>query len=65
MKAMRAGQKGNFAECRNGLLSHFDGPDGRGRRRWREIFGYERRPDEAKGGKPFIAREERKSSSDS
>ena len=55
--------KGNFAGQRNGLLSLFDDPDGRGGRRWRESFGYERRS-EKKGGQPFIARGSPRSSSD-
>ena len=58
-------KKGNFADQRNGLLSLFNDPEGRGERNWRESFGYERRPEKPKGGKPFIAREAPKSSSDS
>ena len=63
--AQRGGKKGNFAESRNGLLSLFDDSDRRSDRNWRESFGYERRPEEPKRAKPFIAREARKSSSDS
>ena len=61
----RGGDKGSFADRREELLLRFPDPDGRGERSWRETFGYERRPEKAKGGKPFIAREARKSSSDS
>jgi hypothetical protein len=64
--AARGGaKKGSFANAHNGLLPLFDDPDGRGGRRWREVFGYERRPEKPKGGKSFIAREAPKSSSDS
>ena len=65
MQAMRAGQKGNFAASRNTLLSLFDDPDEDGERSWRETFGYERRLKEIRRGRPFIARELRKSSSGS
>jgi hypothetical protein len=67
-KARAAGKgrkKGNFADQRNGLLKLFTDPDARGERSWRESFGYERRPEKRKGGEPFIAREARRSSSDS
>jgi hypothetical protein len=63
--AKHGGRKGNFAESRNGLLSLFSDPDGRGERSWRETFGYERRPVKPEGGQPFIAREAPISSSDS
>ena len=65
LAARRDGRKGNFASSRNGLLSHFAGHTGQSERRWREAFGYERRPEKGPGGKPFIAREAPKSSSDS
>ena len=61
--AQRGGKKGNFADQRNGLLSHFSDRGGRGETSWREIFGYERRPAKPKGGEPFIARGAQKSSS--
>ncbi len=65
LAARRGGKKGNFADSRNGLLSLFSDPDGRGERSWRETFGYERRPVKPRGDQPFIARAAPKSSSDS
>ena len=61
----RGGDKGSFGDRREELLSRFPESDTSGERRWRETFGYERRPEKPKGGKPFIAREARRSSSDS
>ena len=60
----RGSKKGSFADSHNGLLPLFSGPDGQGERRWREVFGYEPRK-VARKGEPFIAREARRSSSDS
>lgn len=65
LAVQRGGKKGNFAESRNGLLSHFSDRGGRGETSWRESFGYERRSAKPKGGQPFIARGAPKSSSDS
>jgi hypothetical protein len=59
--ARRGSNKGSFADSHNGLLPLFDDPDGRGQRRWPEVFGIERR--EKKVG-PFNALEARRSSSD-
>lgn len=63
--APSSSKKGSFAEQRNGLLSLFTDPDGRGERSWRESFGYERRPEKPKRGQPFIARGSPQSSSGS
>ena len=54
--------KGSFTDAPELLLTLFSDPDARGSRRWREVFGQERR--QLKRGGPFIAREEPKSSSD-
>ena len=63
--AARGGARtGNFVDQRNGLLSLFADPEGRGERSWRETFGYERRPEKPRGGQPFIARGSPRSSSD-
>ncbi len=63
--ARSGGKKGNFADSRNRLLSLFADPDGRGERSWRQTFGQEREIIEPNRGKPFIAREVRRLSSDS
>ena len=55
----------NFVAPRNGLLDHFHGEGDRTGRKWRELFGFERKPEKPKGGKSFNAREARRSSSDS
>lgn len=65
LSAQGSGKKGNFADRRNCLLSLFTDPEAPSEQRWRETFGYERRPEKPKGSQPFIAREARKSSSDS
>ncbi len=65
LAAHRGGKKGNFADQRNGLLSHFTDPGEPGGTSWRKSFGYERQPAKPKGGQPFIARGAPKSSSDS
>ncbi|HET9335238.1 MAG TPA: hypothetical protein VFO12_02390 [Sphingomicrobium sp.] len=54
--AAKRGKKGSFANSHDSLLSHFAVAGEAGERSWRESFGYERRPDKPKGGKPFIAR---------
>ncbi len=62
--AQRGSKKGSFANSYNGLLPLFPEPDEHGERRWREVFGYERRKI-VKRDAPFIARGARRSSSDS
>jgi hypothetical protein len=64
-RSRHGAKKGNFADSRNGLLTLFADPDGRGERSWRETFGYERRAEKPRRGQPFIARELPRSSSDS
>jgi hypothetical protein len=58
-----ADRKGSFTDSPDQLLPLFSDPDGRGDRRWREVFGHERPKPKATG--PFILREVRKSSSGS
>jgi len=63
--ARRGGKKGSFADRSDGLLSQFTDPAAGDARKWRESFGYERRPEKMKRGKPFIARAVPRSSSGS
>lgn len=61
--AERADKKGSFADSPNGLLPVFVVPDGRGPRRWLEVFGHVPRKAE-KNTRPFNALEAQRSSSD-
>lgn len=61
----RHGDKGSFTGRRNSLLPLFCNANTCGKSSWRETFGYERRPEKTKAGKPFNVRGEPKSSSDS
>lgn len=62
--AARGRKKGSFADSHDELLPLFFNPDGRGERRWREVFGLEPGKIEEKP-RPFNVLEVRRSSSGS
>ena len=58
-------EAGNFTDLTDSLLPLFNDPDGRGKRRWEQVFGLARPPEPRRGGIRFSVTVRRKSSSGS